>query len=251
MRAHLLNRDSSAHLIMSDYDFESFSDNEWDDSWEFSWSEFDWERHLKEHDKVLHTYLSQYERFVDRPDRIDEVAHLMGWDQEEWTNDDYEASESAPQKASADKLAGDPEASSQLDPYTVQKHPVYIATRSLFFWVHRAWEFVVPACGAKMPASTALAFNTHLFQAEHYGLLGTQSLDMGDFSLSVCQLKRGLAEINAALHQLQSLHLINVPALEQFQKQSRIRIFDIREIWLRVMRDCREEINRRVGEGEN
>lgn len=238
---------------MNENDFDGLSENDWDESWEFSWSEFDWERHLREQEKTLHAYLSHYEKLIARPDRIDEVAHLMGWDQQGWTNDEPESSSaSSPgnaedSSASADSIGGE----APLDPYTIQKHPVYISTRALFFWLHRAWEFVAPACGAKVPVRTTLAFATGLFRAEHNGLLATHSLDMGDFSLSVCQLKRALTDLNAALRHLQSLDDNVHPALTQFRQQALVRIFDVREIWLRVMRDCREELNRRVNEEEN
>jgi hypothetical protein len=231
---------------MSDFNPEGLSDNnDWDDSWEFAWSEFDWERHLQDQDRTIQSYLSHYDRLVDRADRIDEVAHRMGWDQDDWTADEPESADSA--NLFADAEAG--ESRAPMDPYTIQKHPVYISTRSLFFWLHRAWEFIAPACGRNMPVRTAMAFASSLFRAEHYGLLATHSLDMGDFSLAVCQSKRALSELNNALEHLRTIDAKIHPALEEFQRQAYVRLFDIREIWLRVMRDCREEIDRRVNEG--
>lgn len=233
---------------MSEYNSEGLSDNDWDDPWEFAWSEFDWERHLQDQDRVLQTYLSHYDKLVDRPDRIDEVAHRMGWDLDDWTSD-----ESGPVEPTNPMSELDVEDSQgSMDPYTIQKHPVYISTRSLFFWLHRAWEFIAPACGRNMPMRTAMAFSSSLFRAEHNGLLATHSLDMGDFSLAVCQSKRALTELNNCLQHLRTIDSKIHPALEEFQRQAYLRIFDIREIWLRVMRDCREELDRRVNEsGEN
>jgi hypothetical protein len=231
---------------MSEYNSEGLPDNEWDDSWEFAWSEFDWERHLQDQDRVIQTYLSHYDKLTDKSDRIDEVAHRMGWDLDDWTADDA----SAPEPFSLENENTDP--SSGMDPYTIQKHPVFISTRSLFFWLHRAWEFIAPACGRNMPVRTAMAFASSLFRAEQSGLLATHSLDMGDFSLAVCQSKRALTELNVSLQHLHTLDSKIHPALEEFQRQAYMRIFDIREIWLRVMRDCREELDRRVNEsGEN
>ena len=233
---------------MSENQFDGLSDNDWDETWEFAWSEFDWERHMREQDRIVQTYLSNYDRLLARPDRIDEVAHLMGWDQEGWTAEDAEDGSPGPDAASTDASGA---SRAPVDPYTIQKHPVYVSTHGLFFWVARAWEFVVPACGSKIPVRTALAFSGAIASAEHNGVLAVHSLDMGDFSLSVCLLKRALADLNAGIRQLQSLGAGVHPAFDQFQRQAMIRIFDVREIWLRVMRDCRAELDRRVGEGES
>lgn len=232
---------------MSENQFDGLSDNEWDETWEFAWSEFDWERHMREQDKTVQAYLSHYDRLLSRPDRIDEAAHLMGWDQEGWTSDDPEDGEAAAESATPESGHNN---RTPLDPYTIQKHPVYVSTHGLFFWLGRAWEFVVPACGAKIPVRTALSFTGAISSSEHNGLLAVHSLDMGDFSLAVCLLKRALSDLNAGIRQLQSLDTRVHPAFEQFHRQAMIRIFDIREIWLRVMRDCRAELDRRVGEGE-
>jgi hypothetical protein len=234
---------------MSENQFDGLSDNDWDETWEFAWSEFDWEKHLREQDKIVQSYLAHYDRLIKRADRIDEVAHLMGWDQDGWTSDDPDISEgaAAAEKATPAQTDGD----APLDPYTIQKHPVYVSTHGLFVWLSRAWEFVVPACGPKVPVRTALAFASSISNSEHSGLLAVHSLDMGDFSLSVCLLKRALTDLNAGIRHLQSIETNVHPAFAQFHAQAMIRIFDIREIWLRVMRDCRAELDRRVSEGES
>ncbi|MGH8017539.1 MAG: hypothetical protein ACREIA_04505, partial [Opitutaceae bacterium] len=223
-------------------------------SWDFAWSEFDWERHLREQDKVVQTYLSHYDKLTERAERIDEVAHLMGWDQDEWTSDDADPAGSSSENgfsAAATGEASREEGGKSMDPYTIHKHPVYVSTRALFLWLQRSWEFVAPACGARMPVRVSVAFSTALGRAEHNSLIATQALDMGDFSLAVCEVKRAMADLNAALRQLLGLDDSLHPAFAQFRHQAMIRLFDIREIWLRVMRDCREELDRRVSEGES
>jgi len=233
---------------MNENEFEGLPENDWGDSWDFAWSEFDWERHLKEQDKVLRTYLSHYDKLIDRPDRIDEVARRMGWE-------GGSPEESA--DAANDPLAGlgdagtEAESRGAVDPYTIHKHPVYISTHALFSWLHRTWEFVAPACGSKVPVRAAVAYSASLGRTEHLGTLATHSLDMGDFALCVAQTKRALAELNLTLSHLHSLDDSVHPALAQYKHQAQLRLFDIREIWLRVMRDCREEIQRRVNDNDN
>ena len=238
---------------MNDNEFEGLPDNDWDDTWDLAWSEFDWERHLRQQDKAVQTYLSHYDKLTERADRIDEVAHLMGWDQEEWTNDDVESANAFSEGdfSVSGNMNGRNDAGKSADPYTLHKHPVYVSTRALFLWLQRSWEFVAPACGSRMPVRVAVAFVTALSRAEQNSLMATQALDVGDFSLAVSQVKRAMSDLNAAFRQIQSLEDNLHPAFAQFRHQAKIRLFDIREIWLRVMRDCREELDRRVGEDEN
>ena len=232
---------------MNENEFDGLSDSDSEDTWDFTWTEFDWEKHLREQERAIEAYLGHYEQLIDRTDRIDEVAQRMGWNHEGWTNDEGEspgAAETGTPETPAD-------GQTHFDPYTIQKHPVYVSTRALFHWLHRAWEFLAPACNTRLSPRTILAFTGSLSRAEHYGVLATHSLDMGDFSLVVCQHKRALVEINSALRALQSVEDGAHSAVADFRHQALVRLFDIREIWLRVMRDCREELDRRVGEEES
>jgi hypothetical protein len=232
---------------MNDNDFDPLPDNDWDDTWELAWSEFDWEKYLREQDTVAQAYLTTYEKCLSRPDRIDEVAHVMGWDHADWTADESDAGDGAPRPNDAAESSD----SGLLDPYTIQKHPVYISTHALLHWLSRTWEFVVPTCGGKVPVRTGIAFPNSLYRAGHLGLLAIHSLDMGDYALCISQIKRTMVEINSALRHLNSIDPQVHAAFTQFHPQALLRLFDVREIWLRVMRDCREELDRRVGGPEN
>ena len=66
---------------MNEFESDGSSENEWDDRGDLAWNEFDWERYLREQDETIHRYLGFYEAFKNSPDRIDQVAEKMGWDQ--------------------------------------------------------------------------------------------------------------------------------------------------------------------------
>jgi hypothetical protein len=234
---------------MSNYEFEGYSDGDWEESWEIAWSEFDWESYLRNQDKSVQVYLSHYEKHLDRNDRIDEVAHQMGWDEQAWTNDDA-LTDNEPDIDGMETESDSEEQERELDPYTIHKHPIFIASKSLYVWLHKAWEQVAPACAARIPARTALSFQSSLYRGEQTALLSVHSLDMGDYSLAVCLFKRSLSELNTSLALLNEMDESKSPPLAYFKAQSRIRLFDLREIWLRVMRDCREELSRRFGDRE-
>ncbi|MBL4575309.1 MAG: hypothetical protein JKY51_04310 [Opitutaceae bacterium] len=169
----------------------------------------------------------------------------MGWAQGSWTNDETLSTESLP-----DALDNEESRSGDLDPYTIQKHPIYISTKALYSWIGKAWDQVAPACASKIPAKTALSFQSSLFQAEQSSFMAIQSLDMADYSLVICLLKRSLGQLNQSFAMLQQMDDTKTPPLVYFKAQAYIRLFDIREIWLRVMRDCREELARRFGDRE-
>jgi len=38
---------------MSNYEFEGYSDGDWEESWEIAWNEFDWESYLQTQDKTV------------------------------------------------------------------------------------------------------------------------------------------------------------------------------------------------------
>ncbi|TVR51051.1 MAG: hypothetical protein EA425_08055 [Puniceicoccaceae bacterium] len=229
---------------MSQHEFEGYSDGEWDERWDIAWNEFDWERYLRAQETQLGQYLKHYANCFARPDRIDEVAHLMGWDQETWTNEDpLLDDDEAPM--SEDILATEDEADSPFDPYTLHRHPVYVSTKALYLWLIQCWQPLVQAYPEAVSPAAALRYQAALHRGQENALLAIQALDMGDYALCVCLLKRALGDINAALDQLNLLDQTHIPALARYRDQARARLFDIREIWLRVMRDCREEVNRR------
>ena len=87
-----------------------------------------------------------------------------------------------------------------------------------------------------------------LHQAEMNVLLSIQALDLGDFGLSICHLKNSLSALNHSLALLDELRHPNRRYLEHFRNEVRIRIFDLRELWIRVMGDCRHECRHRRGD---
>jgi hypothetical protein len=200
---------------MSDHNPNSGSDQDWDDAGELAWNEIDWEHYLRVQDEVIQRYLTVYDQQFDHQERIDETARLMGWDRGDWSTDP------------ADDPAG---------PYTLHQNPVFIATRALFTGVRRDWE--------KLPASPAgftAAVQALLGRAETQALLAIQALDLGDYGLAVSLFKRALRELN------DTFSLVNHPgeadgAAALSPSVLLVRLFDLREIWLRVMNECRDEL---------
>ncbi len=227
---------------MSDFESDSFPENDWDECGDLVWNEFDWERYLREQDDVLHRYLGHYERLKGHPECIDEVAHLMGWDAGQRGTD--AAEDSGLPRDDRDDTPGLDEAA-PIEPYTLHKNPVFIATKAIYLSLRRSWERVA-VDAAKVPQPLALSVLTSLCRGEEQAVLGVQALDLGDYAMAISLFKRSLEELN------RTLALVCGPAsaaprtFSAWREDALPRLFDLREIWLRVMNECREELGRRV-----
>lgn len=225
---------------MSNFETDGPSDNEWEDRGELAWNEFDWERYLREQDDVIHRYLAHYERLKNHDDRIDETAHRMGWDEDAWSSDSYEP-------GSRDSDAAD-DASAEIneakdEPYTLHKNPIFISTKAIYLSLKRAWEGI-----GNNPAkvSQGLAFDLHasIYRGEEQAMLAIQALDFGDYAMAISLFKRALVELNRTFSLLNGNAADRLPAVLSFREDALPRLFDLREIWLRVMNECREELER-------
>jgi len=233
---------------MSNFEPNGPSDNnDWDDRGELAWNEFDWEKYLREQDDVIHRYLAYYEKLHSHPDRIDEVAHQMGWDEESWSSD------SADTIASRETTAPESESESAsadlndfgTDPYTLHKNPIFIATKAIYLSVKRSWERIAPDA-AKVPQPLAIAMHASIYRGEEQAMLAIQALDFGDYAMAISLFKRALRELNQSFAHLGTPAVAALPAVVRFSEDALPRLFDLREIWLRVMNECREELERPV-----
>lgn len=222
---------------MSNFDPNSPSDNDWDERGDLAWNEFDWEQYLREQDDVLHRYLAFYEQLRDHPDRIDEVAHFMRWDEGVWTSDSTQLDENTDNDAPVE------EADYSAEPYTLHKSPVFIATKAIYLSLKRGWERIA-IDPAKVSQALAVNFQTSLHRGEEQAILAVQALDFGDYAMAISLLKRALGELNQTLALMDSPAMEGSRAVANFRHDALPRLFDLREIWLRVMNECRQELRR-------
>jgi len=236
---------------MSNFESDGPSENEWDDRGDLAWNEFDWEHYLREQDDVIHRYLAFYEQLKGHPDRIDEAAHLMGWDEEAWSADYGGDSSDDDEKEEIEEESEAKEASDyKAEPYTLHKNPVFIATKSIYLSLKWTWERIALDV-TKVPQPLALKFQTSLYRGEEHALLAIQALDFGDYAMAISLFKRALRELNQSLALLSERGDSGPRAFSNFREDALPRLFDLREIWLRVMNECREELDRPVDGDES
>ena len=227
---------------MSDPNFDH-SEGNWDDfPSEPSWGEFQWRSYLKGSDRDTARFLSIYNNLKDQPNHLDEVAVQMGWDAEdisltdEFSSVDVDVDEDGEFEDADDA------------PYTLHRHPVIVVTRALYRYLHQSWEHLMVHSESRISPQICWKYANSLHQGEMNVLLSIQALDLGDFGLTICHLKNSLSALNQSLALLDQITHPSPEFLEAFQHEVRIRLFDLRELWIRVMSDCRTEWQRRPGE---
>ena len=207
---------------------------------ELAWNEFDWERYFREQDEALYLYLAFYEKLRTHPERIDEVARLMGWEAVAARDEAGEEGDEAQTTPGNDDG----------EPYTLHQNPVFIATKAIYLSLIRAWDLIA-GDAAKVPQPLAVKFLSSLHCSEQHALLAIQSLDLGDYTMAIALFKRALGEINSTLALIDDEAVATHRALAAYRDDAIPRLFDLREIWLRVIGECRDEIARQTEDVED
>lgn len=233
---------------MSEQYFEGQPEGEWDDRGNLSWNEFDWRQFLGRHDQEVARFCQLYAQLRDHPERLDEAAHQMGWDPTDWSVSDLTMDE---EEGNPEKSESAESREEDLDPYTVHRHPVYVVVRALYHDLHRFWEAIAESEFATRQPATIWRYAGSLHEGERHVILAINALDMGDYALAVCQMKFALESINQTFQILPHLLRQTTSGANTFQVESQLRLFDLREVSLRVMSDCREELRRSWGDREN
>ncbi len=224
---------------MTNFNFEGQPEGDWEDRGNLSWSELDWQHFLRRRDKETAKFLSYYDQCpVSATERLDWVARQMGWDTEDWSIGDFPDEDEEPENW---KEGDDPaDRASDSDPYTLHRHPVYVVSSGLFLQLRHILRTVIKHKNAPINALICWDFSDTLNEAEKQSLMAMQSMDMGDFMLCLVHMKRALRGINLAMSLLGQL-ATETEAGEFFRQAILSRLFDLRDVCIRVIMDCRGE----------
>ncbi len=226
---------------MSNYNFEGQSDGDWDERNEISWKEYDWQQYLKRHEQEVERFIECYNRLKEEPEHIDQIAREMGWDAEDWSvSEGYEDE----QILEFERPQEEEERPDDFDPYTLLRHPVFVVVRGLYRSIRRHWELFQRRNERNIRPTGSWKLSQTLSDGENFAVLAIQALDMGDYALAVCQLKLSLSAINRTFELMPLVIPTELPDSGPLSHEMRIRLFDLREVNLRVLSDCREEIRR-------
>jgi hypothetical protein len=221
---------------MSNFDSDGGPEFEWEDRGDLAWNEFDWERYLREQDEAIERYLRFYDACRECADRLDQVAEKMNWSQDDWTDDGEDDDVET-------ETAENEEFEESEDVYTLHKNPIFIATKAIYLGLNRSWQELA-AQSAKAPQGMAVALQASLHAGEDHAVQAIHALDFGDYAMAVSLFKRALSALNGTFALLHGDAVAASPAVESWRDQALPRLFDLREIWLRVMSECRDELER-------
>lgn len=206
---------------------------------ESNWNENQWRKYLKESEEDISQFLSIYNSLKDKPDHLNQVAIQMGWNAE-----DISLTDESEFLDTQETYPGSPEEMDMV-PYTLLSHPVIVVTHALYRYLHQSWEeYMNHYCNYISP-QLCWQYANSLHQAEMNVLLSVQAIDLGDFGLTICHLKNSLSALNQTLKLLGQVTHPDPKVLNDFRRETQIRLFDLRELWIRVMSDCRIESDRR------
>ena len=218
---------------MTNSDSDGLSDNDWEDRGELAWTELDWQRYLGEQEAAVREYIKHYDALPDVLDRVGEAARRMGWELAE-----PPALSGEDETAEDDDEVDDEAFGADWDPYTLHRNPVYISTRALYVSLLAHWERVA-AQPNRVPAALGITLQASLYRGHEQALQAVQSLEMGDYTLAVCFFKRALAELNRTIARLSEPDVAATSLAMRFREYAMPRLFDLRQIWLHVMNECR------------
>ena len=221
---------------MSNFDSDGGSENQWEDRGDLAWNEFDWERYLREQDEAIHRYLRFYEACKGSMDRIDQVAEKMNWAREDWSDEGEAAEFEEEQEEDSDE---------EDDIYTLHKNPIFIATKAIYLGLNRSWTALAAEPG-KAPQALAVRLLASLHVGEEQAVQAIHALDFGDYAMAVSLFKRALSALNGSLALLNDDTLGRHRHVAAWRETALPCLFDLREVWLRVIAECREELDRPI-----
>jgi hypothetical protein len=221
---------------MSQYDFDGSQEGDWDENENVAWNESDWQEYLRKSDKEISRFISAYNKSRNEPDRLEATAKLMDWGKDEWSCiDDFDLDEEQLREIRPVPL----EDLQKMDPYTVHKHPLYIASCGFFSFLRSSWEHMMRHNRKQPKPELSWSYCASLADSERHFILAANCLDLGDYLLTICHLKRAHAALNESmrLNRLFSHHSEKI--FTEYLIESDVRMHDLREICLRVLHDCR------------
>jgi len=199
---------------------------EFDGSGNASWGEADWAGYLLRNDHEVGRFLSYYNEVKPLPDRLDTSARRMGWENADWGPGD------PPEDPSED--ADGPEL-----PYCIHQHPVYIVARALGIQLTVCFRKLCQDAGPDIAALTAADLVHSFWDIEHQMVMAINATDTGDLPLALVHMKRALAAINYSIGLIAGLPAAVRLSSAEAANDLEATLFDLREVCLRVMADCR------------
>jgi hypothetical protein len=116
----------------------------------------------------------------------------------------------------------------QVEVVTFHKNPVNIASKAIFFFMEKIWDFLL-ASGDGVAAPVCWNFAKLMNTMRTEMISGIANIDALEYMLSVCHFKNVMAAVNAALSALKKLPCADA-RMRWFASDFTTALFDIREL---------------------
>jgi len=193
------------------------------------WNESDWSGYLRRNDLEVGRFLSYYHEVRKLPDRLDLSARRMGWENADW----------APSEGIVEESADDLD-SPEL-PYCIHQHPVYVVARALGMELNSTFRDLCRKAGHAVTPAQAGDIVHSFWEAQHEMIMAVNATDTGDPALALVHMKRALAALNHSMGLVSGLPSDARMSAAEESETLEGALFDLREVCLRVMADCRWE----------
>ena len=127
------------------------------------------------------------------------------------------------------------------NPYTIHCHPVYIVCSGLFADIRESFLELLKRTSFPYKSSELWDFGITLSKTENEFFMAIHALDLADFLLSICHMKRVLVNLNRMLDWQARFRKKSFSGVEIWDKNTMARLFDLREVCLRLIQECRKE----------
>src|SRR5204862_3883414 len=122
------------------------------------------------------------------------------------------------------------------------KNPIFIATKAIYLGLNRSWVSLA-SNPTKAPQGLAVLVLSSLHRGEEQAVQAIHALDFGDYAMAVSLFKRALSALNGSLALLNADHVARHRHVQAWREEALPQFFDLREVWLRVIAECREELD--------
>ncbi len=211
-------------MANNNFEFNFFSDD-WGDQSYYTWSEQSGRKYLLEVTKETKKFYELYIKLRHISNHLDFIFATMQWKQLE----------------NKIKIARD-SFSDDVHINTFHGNPLNIAFTSIFAFIDSIFEVLIKS---EYPFSTLNYFRLYRLvnKASLNQQQGVYSIDSGDFILATCHFKNVIATVNDLIRELSTLNASKdsqdkEKSLENFLKDMKIAMFDIRELSWQAISFC-------------
>src|SRR5690606_10198304 len=118
-----------------------YSDGDYEDREDLIWNEADWQQFLIKNQQDINFFLEVYKRLrIAKGGHLDDVIKEMGWAPPQSSENEDSPYEDLFSDSQENTFFNEDDWHDAQDPFTIHKHPLFIATLGLYDLIKDYWE---------------------------------------------------------------------------------------------------------------